>query len=101
MYCFGHGLSYSRFEYANARASVAVSSDDTSANVGVGVGLSVGVTNVGARGGDEGVEGYLRGEVGSVTAPERALQAFGRVHVGPKEGKQGEVRRGAGGWALG
>src|SRR5258708_35105141 len=100
MYCFGHGLSYSRFEYANARASVAVSSDDTSANVSVGVGLSVDVTNVGARAGDEVVQVYLRDEVASVTTPERALKAFARVHLEPKETKRVEFRLGAGDLAL-
>ena len=94
LYCFGHGLSYTRFEYANVRASVVEDASGVNASVGADV------TNVGARAGDEVVQVYLRDEVASVTTPERALKAFARVRLEPKETKRVEFKLGAADLAL-
>jgi beta-glucosidase len=81
LYPFGHGLSYTRFDYAGLaipKAPVAA---------GRPVELGVEVRNTGARAGDEVVEVYVQGPPSPV-APLRALAGFKRVHLAP-----GEARR--------
>jgi beta-glucosidase len=82
-------LSYTRFEYANVRATVAEASGE------VTVSVSVEVTNTGARAGDEVVQVYLRDEVASVTTPERALKAFRRIHLDANQKQTVEFKLGA------
>ncbi len=80
LYPFGHGLSYTRFDYANARASKA--GDDVT--------VSVDVTNSGAMAGDEVVQLYLT-HAGVSGAPLRALQGFQRIHFAKGEKKTVEL----------
>lgn len=69
LYPFGHGLSYTRFAYANPKAIV--NSDGT-------VTVLVDVTNTGGMDGDEVVQLYLsRSDLPD--QPVRSLQAFDRV----------------------
>jgi beta-glucosidase len=76
---FGHGLSHTRFAYANLRlAPSSVGRDGT-----VEVGLDV--TNVGTRPGREVVQLYLRDLVTSVVVPVRRLRGFEKVALGPGE----------------
>jgi beta-glucosidase len=71
LYAFGHGLSYTRFEYGAARVTTGEGAERTLA-------VSVDVANVGSRDGDEVVQVYLT----PPAAREReALGAFGRVHL--------------------
>ena len=82
LYAFGHGLSYTRFEYADLHLG--------RARVGIGdeMKLSLQVSNKGARAGDEVVQLYLR-QVGP--GPGRALKelhGFQRIALQP-----GETRR--------
>jgi beta-glucosidase len=72
LYPFGHGLSYTSFGYANAKATSA--------------GVSVDVTNTGAMDGDEVVQLYLT-HPSVEGAPVRALQGFRRIHL-----KKGETQ---------
>jgi beta-glucosidase len=76
LYPFGHGLSYTTFEYANARASKA----------GEEVTVAVDVRNAGAMAGDEVVQLYLT-HAGVAGAPLRALQGFQRIHFAEGEKK--------------
>ena len=98
---FGHGLSYSTFEYsalsiANANANAdadadAVADADADAVMSKTLTLSIGktgrvavscvVTNTGARDGDEVVQLYVRDVVASVTTPALALKGFHRVQI--------------------
>jgi len=74
LYPFGYGLSYTSFEYSNARVDKAkVAADGT-------VTISVEVANTGAMAGDEVVQLYLAHH-GVAGAPLRALQGFKRVHL--------------------
>lgn len=67
---FGHGLSYTTFEYADLEASV---EDLDSATVGVTV------TNTGSRDGEHVMCAYIRDCFASVTRPVRRLAGFSRI----------------------
>ena len=75
LFPFGHGLSYSRFEYAN----LTVAGDQW--RVGDTIRVCVDVTNVSARDGEEVVQLYVTDPVGSVTRPVLELKAFARVSI--------------------
>lgn len=81
LYPFGHGLSYSRFTYANARVSKPSMPLDGTVEV------SVDVTNAGARDGQEVVQLYIRQPVASLSRPVRELKAFDKVTL-----RAGETR---------
>ncbi len=74
LYPFGHGLSYSKFEYSNVKLSA------TQLQAGDSLRVDADVKNSSQRDGDEVVEVYL--SFPSVPgAPLRALRGFTRVHV--------------------
>jgi beta-glucosidase len=76
-YGFGHGLSYSRFEYGNVAAQVS----------GGAVVAEVTVHNVGSRAADEVVQFYV-GAPGQVAErPLKSLKAFARVSLRPGESR--------------
>ena len=79
LYPFGHGLSYTTFEYGDPRlSSPAMDAVDT-------LTVSIDVTNTGERTGDEVVQMYLRDEVRSVTPPVMELRDFERLTLAPGE----------------
>lgn len=81
LYPFGHGLSYTRFAYANPRVSApAIAADGT-------VTVSVDVTNSGPVDGDEVVQLYVS-HPGVAGSPNRSLQGFRRLRLA-----RGETRR--------
>jgi len=82
LFPFGHGLSYTQFEYR----SLKLSATETAATGSVAV--SVEVANTGARAGDEVVQLYVQDMVGSVTRPVKELKGFKRLSLEP-----GETRR--------
>ena len=77
LFPFGHGLSYTKFEYS----SLAISPE----KVGPAgkVTISCDVKNVGDRKGDEVVQLYICDEVASVTRPAKELKGFKRVTLEP------------------
>ncbi|MBN2470755.1 MAG: glycoside hydrolase family 3 C-terminal domain-containing protein, partial [Anaerolineae bacterium] len=79
LYPFGHGLSYTTFDYANLQVSAA----ETGANSAFTV--SVDITNAGERPGDEVVQLYIHDRVASVTRPVKELKAFKRLSLQPGE----------------
>lgn len=79
LYPFGHGLSYSRFTYANARV------DRQSAPPDGAVEVAVDVTNAGAREGAEVVQLYIRQPVASRSRPLRQLKDFRKLTLAPGE----------------
>jgi beta-glucosidase len=82
LFPFGHGLSYSSFEYSNLKIPTAI-------QAGQRVQISVDVKNAGTRQGDEVVQLYVA-EVGpSVPVPVRSLQGFRRISL--KAGAQKRV----------
>ena len=74
-FAFGHGLSYTRFAYADfSLSSETVGAQGT-------VEAAVTITNIGERGGDEVVQLYFRDPVASVSRPVLELRGFKRIHV--------------------
>lgn len=75
LWAFGHGLSYTSFEYSGLRTDKArYSGGDT-------VKVSVSVRNTGAVSGKEVVQVYVRDLVSSVVTPVRQLKAFRKVSL--------------------
>ncbi|MHA6317656.1 glycoside hydrolase family 3 N-terminal domain-containing protein [Altererythrobacter sp. CAU 1778] len=85
LYPFGHGLSYTSFQFGAPVLS------STTVKAGQGVTVRVPVTNTGKRAGDEVVQVYLRDEVSSVTRPVKELAGFQRVTLKPGEKKMVEI----------
>jgi beta-glucosidase len=79
MFPFGHGLSYTTFEYRDLSISPGQISPD-----GVVV-VECEVANIGERAGDEVVQLYERDEVASVTRPVQELRGFQRINLQPGE----------------
>jgi beta-glucosidase len=71
---FGHGLSYTTFEYGELQVPQRVL-PGSEAKIGVEV------TNTGARAGDEVVLVFVNDVVSSVTTPTKELKAFKRIHL--------------------
>ena len=81
LFPFGHGLSYSEFEFGEPRLEKStIGTDESTA-------LHIEVTNRGSRTADETVQLYIRDVVSSVTRPVKELKAFERVTLEPGESK--------------
>jgi len=79
---FGHGLSYTKFEYSNLTIlPEKISPAGT-------VSISVTVKNVGDREGDEVVQLYVRDVVASRVRPVKELKGFKRVTLKPGEARK-------------
>ena len=81
LFPFGHGLSYTTFNFKldNPRIQPAEIAPNANATV------SVDVTNTGDRQGDEVPQLYIHQRVSSVTRPVLELRGFQRVHLRPGE----------------
>lgn len=79
LYPFGHGLSYTTFNYSN----LAIKQETPYSQSPVHV--TVDVTNTGKRAGDEVVQLYVRDKVSSVIAYESVLRGFERISLQPGE----------------
>lgn len=82
---FGHGLSYTTFEYSALRLADAEISTDGTVRVGVTV------TNTGTRPGSDVVQVYASHRARLVTRPAQELVAFARVELDPGESSRIEV----------
>ena len=72
---FGHGLSYTNFEYSNPKSSKTVMKSDGKLQV------SVDVTNVGQRDGAEIVQLYIADTEATVDRPSKELKGFEKVFL--------------------
>lgn len=98
LYPFGHGLSYTTFEYTDLVASSGMQAVTVSANV----------RNSGKVAGEEVVQLYINDPVASTSRPVRELKAFRRVALAPGEAKRVEFTIGRsdlsfwsdGGWTF-
>ena len=77
LYPFGHGLSYTRFEYGGLKLSAVEIGPNEPVEV------RVDVRNSGERYGEEIVQLYVRDVVSSVATPLMALKGFARVGLEP------------------
>jgi beta-glucosidase len=82
LFPFGHGLSYTKFEYRGLKL------DRANPKVGDHVSLSLEVKNVGSRAGTDVVQLYLRDAESSVDRPEKELKGFRRVFLQPGQTQQ-------------
>ncbi|MEM8947157.1 MAG: glycoside hydrolase family 3 N-terminal domain-containing protein [Planctomycetota bacterium] len=82
LYPFGHGLSYTEFEYSDLIVS------PRNLPPGESVVVSCKIKNVGDLAGDEVVQLYLRDEVSSVITYDYRLRGFERIHLGAGESRQ-------------
>jgi beta-glucosidase-like glycosyl hydrolase len=82
LWSFGHGLSYTTFEYSGLEV--------TPGQIGPAGAAIVKVTvkNTGQIAGDEVVQLYVHDLVASVTRPRRALKGFRRVTLAPGESRE-------------
>lgn len=81
LFPFGHGLSYTTFEFSDLRIS------PVQATSGEIVEISIMVTNSGPVAGDEVVQLYIRDEFASTPRPLKELKGFVRLHLGSGESK--------------
>lgn len=82
-YPFGHGLSYTTFEYSNLRLEVTGAGQQSSVMV------RADIRNTGARAGQEVVQVYVGDPKSSIDRPVRELKAFAKVSLEP--GQSSEV----------
>lgn len=80
LFAFGHGLSYTIFEYG----ALKIAGASTTAPIEV----SVEIRNTGPRAGVEVVQLYGRDEVASVARPDQLLLGFARVLLEPGQAKR-------------
>ena len=82
LFPFGHGLSYTTFEYSNLKVTPAeMAATDR-------VTVQCMVKNTGDRAGDEVVQLYVRDVLGSVARPVMELKGFTRLRLNPGESRQ-------------
>ncbi|WP_163325391.1 glycoside hydrolase family 3 N-terminal domain-containing protein [Draconibacterium mangrovi] len=81
LYAFGHGISYTKFEYSDLKVQPETISPNEEATV------EVTVKNTGDIVGDEVVQLYIRDEIGTVTTPVKALKGFERISLNAGESK--------------
>ena len=82
LYPFGHGLSYSKFEYSDLQLS-----SKTFAKNGK-IEVSVNLKNTGKVTGKEVVQLYIRDLIGSITRPVKELKGFEMIELQPNETKK-------------
>jgi beta-glucosidase len=82
LFPFGHGLSYTNFQYSNIKLSTKVRAGDNAW-------ISVTVKNAGSMNGDEVVQLYVTDVNASAPVPIRSLQGFQRVFL--KAGEETSV----------
>ena len=80
-YGFGHGLSYTAFEYSD----LAIENKETRPFEAVSIALKI--RNAGDRAGTEIVQLYVKDVHASMTRPQKELQGFVRVELRPGEQK--------------
>lgn len=81
LFPFGHGLSYTQFEYSNAKVSKNVITDQE------GVTVTVAITNTGTRAGKEVVQLYVRDKASRIFRPSKELKGFEKVALEAGETK--------------
>lgn len=83
---FGHGLSYTTFEYSDIEV------DNKEPKATDTITVKVTVTNTGDREGKEVVQLYVRDIVSSVSTPVQQLKGFSKVNLQPGESKVVEIK---------
>lgn len=87
LFAFGHGLSYTTFEYGKTSLSDTV----LSSSLGSKLTLAVPVTNTGTVAGAEIVQAYIHDTKSRLPRPEKELVAFGKLFLEPGETKEANL----------
>ncbi len=82
LYPFGHGLSYTTFDYSGFHISKSAMNPDEEAVV------SLTVTNTGKRAGSQVIQLYIHERDGLFKRPEKELRNFAKVHLEAGESKE-------------
>jgi len=82
LYAFGHGLSYTQFDYSNLQINPAETYP------GGEVQITMDVKNTGKVKGDEVVQLYIQDVISSVSTPVKELKGFAKIPLEP-----GEIRK--------
>lgn len=82
LYYFGHGLSYTQFEYSNAQI------ENSKVTADGEISVSVDIKNIGKLDGDEVIQLYYSDDVASMVRPTMELAGFKRISL-----KVGEKKR--------
>ncbi len=77
LFAFGHGLSYTSFDYSKPKVTSATMTQNGTVTV------SIEVKNTGSRKGAEVVQLYIRDEYSSVTRPVKELKGFKKIWLEP------------------
>ncbi len=83
LFAFGHGLSYTTFEYSDFKADKTLSANGT-------LKASLKVKNVGSREGREVVQLYIGEHNPELERPVKELKAFDKISLAPGESKRVE-----------
>lgn len=81
LYAFGHGLSYTTFEYSDLEISETDNGCDTICTI------KCRVTNTGKYSGEEVIQLYIRDVIASIAQPPMLLKGFNKVKLNPGESK--------------
>lgn len=89
-FCFGHGLSYSSFEYSNLNISSLKMSNDTSS-----ISVTFNIKNISSIYGAEISQLYIEPIESNITKAVKELKGFSKVNLRPKEKQEIklEIRR--------
>jgi beta-glucosidase len=82
LFCFGHGLSYTQFEYSNLQI------EEKEISPGQTIRISAEIENTGERKGKEVVQLYLNDKVSSVTTAIKLLKGFEKIELMPGESRR-------------
>ena len=77
LFAFGHGLSYTTFEYSDLKINQPVDSSIVEVNITI--------KNTGKQKGTETIQLYIRDKVASITRPVQELKGFHQLSLAPGE----------------
>ena len=86
LYAFGHGLSYTTFEYSDLRITPSFLTNNTRVSV------EFTVTNTGKIAGAETAQLYVRDTQSAIARPEKELKGFSKILLQPGEHRTIRIR---------
>jgi beta-glucosidase len=79
LFPFGHGLSYTQFEYSDLQVR------DTKLDMDGSVHIFMNIKNMGEMMGKEVVQVYINDKISSVTTPIKVLKEFMKIEIRPSQ----------------